>query len=231
MSSPLLVRSALALALSRRPAHAATDADLAEIREEIRQLKESYEARIQALEQRLKEAEARPPSASTPRPPLPLPRRSPQRAGSPGRGCALRRRRQPASARSTRRSRRCCRASTPTSQDPNKYAIDGFVPSGDIAPGEARLQHRRVGARALRQRRRQDLRQPDLLARARQHGRGRGSLRRRSPRCRTASRRSSDASCPASATSTTSTSTLGFLRRAALYQAFLGGQFRATACS
>ncbi len=39
--------------------HAATDADLAEIRGEIRQLKESYEARIQALEQRLKDAEAK----------------------------------------------------------------------------------------------------------------------------------------------------------------------------
>ena len=34
------------------PAQAATDADLAEIRDQIRQLKESYEARIQALEQR-----------------------------------------------------------------------------------------------------------------------------------------------------------------------------------
>jgi TolA-binding protein len=44
-------------------ARAATDADLAEIREQIRQLKENYEARINALEQRLKEAEARPASA------------------------------------------------------------------------------------------------------------------------------------------------------------------------
>jgi hypothetical protein len=49
--SPLLVRSALALALLMAfDVHAATDADLAEIRARIRQLKESYEARIQALE-------------------------------------------------------------------------------------------------------------------------------------------------------------------------------------
>ena len=53
------VPGAFALALLAVPvAHAATDADLAEIRDQIRQLKESYEARIQALEQRLKEAES-----------------------------------------------------------------------------------------------------------------------------------------------------------------------------
>src|SRR5262245_45074932 len=63
---------AFALALAAMPvvAHAATDADLAEIRDQIRQLKETYEARIQALEQRLKDAEAKvasaPPAASPP---------------------------------------------------------------------------------------------------------------------------------------------------------------------
>ena len=54
----VLASSAIALALAAAPdVLAATDADLAEIRDQIRQLKESYEARIQALEQRLKEAE------------------------------------------------------------------------------------------------------------------------------------------------------------------------------
>ena len=43
---------------------AATDADLAEIREQIKQMKESYEARIRALEERLKAAESAP--AATP---------------------------------------------------------------------------------------------------------------------------------------------------------------------
>ena len=49
-------------------AHAATDADLAEIRAQIQQLKESYEARIQALEERLKEAETGPPARGRPNP-------------------------------------------------------------------------------------------------------------------------------------------------------------------
>jgi hypothetical protein len=59
------VPGAFVLALLAVPvARAATDADLAEIRDQIRQLKESYEARIQALEQRLKEAESK--SATAP---------------------------------------------------------------------------------------------------------------------------------------------------------------------
>ena len=51
---------------------AASDAELAEIREQIRGLKENYEARIQALEQRLKDAEAaRAREAAAPLPVLP----------------------------------------------------------------------------------------------------------------------------------------------------------------
>ena len=59
MFSPKLVRAlgtcALCVPLA---AAAATDADLTEIRDQIRQMKESYEARIRALEDRLKAAEA-----------------------------------------------------------------------------------------------------------------------------------------------------------------------------
>ena len=48
MTRNVVVSGAFALALSAASAaHAATDADLAEIRDQIRQLKESYEARIQ----------------------------------------------------------------------------------------------------------------------------------------------------------------------------------------
>ena len=66
MTRHVVVSGAFALALAAASAaHAATDADLTQIRDEIRQLKESYEARIQALEQRLKDAEAR--TAGTPR--------------------------------------------------------------------------------------------------------------------------------------------------------------------
>ena len=59
MSNPTFVRAAMALALAiATDSRAASDADLAEIREQIRQLKSSYEARINALEQKLNEAEA-----------------------------------------------------------------------------------------------------------------------------------------------------------------------------
>src|SRR5687768_18563627 len=50
---------ACALALLHSNAFAASEAELAEIRNEIRNLKSTYESRIQALEQRLKDAEAR----------------------------------------------------------------------------------------------------------------------------------------------------------------------------
>ena len=50
--------AALAAALSPTlPAHAAKDADLAEIRAQVKQMKEAYEQRITALEGRLAEAE------------------------------------------------------------------------------------------------------------------------------------------------------------------------------
>src|SRR4029453_7979482 len=111
-------------------ARAATDADLAEIREQIRQLKESYEARIQALEERLKEAEgksagaqpaaAAPPVAAappTPSPPAPSPATA-ANAFNPAISAVLQ------------------GVYATLSQDPDKYAIAGFVPSGDIAPAK-----------------------------------------------------------------------------------------------
>ncbi len=69
MSRKSLAPGALALALfAATPSWAASDADLAEIRDEIRQLKENYEARIQALEARLKDAEAAAAKPSQPTP-------------------------------------------------------------------------------------------------------------------------------------------------------------------
>ena len=64
-----LLASALMASILALPsiAAAATDGDLAEIREQIKQMKESYEARIRALEDRLKAAEAAP-AAPTPSP-------------------------------------------------------------------------------------------------------------------------------------------------------------------
>src|SRR5450432_196800 len=60
VSNSFWASGALALALlTPTVAVAASDAELADIRDQIRQLKENYEARIQALEQRLKDAETR----------------------------------------------------------------------------------------------------------------------------------------------------------------------------
>jgi len=131
----MLARGALALALAAAPAaHAATDAELADIREQIRQLKESYEARIEALEQRLKDAEARAaaiaPTATTP-PSAPLaaePASPPPVASAPAAtGIA---------AFNPAISAVLEGVYANLSQDPNQYAIAGFAPSGEIAPAK-----------------------------------------------------------------------------------------------
>jgi hypothetical protein len=138
MTRHLAATGALALALLAIPAaHAATDADLAQIRGEIRQLKESYEARIQALEQRLKDAEARtaaPAPASAPAAPAvasaPAPEPVPVAAVSPPAGPSG------ISAFNPAISAVLQGAYANLSQDPRQYAIHGFVPSGDIAPAK-----------------------------------------------------------------------------------------------
>ncbi len=174
MSRKFLAPGALALALfAAPPASAASDADLAQIRDQIRQLKENYEARIQSLEARLKDAEAR--SRRKPAASAALPR---------PRGAAAARLRRAVSPRSTRRSRRCCRASTPTCRrTPKSTRSAALRAGGDIGPGQARLFARRIGARDLRQCRRQVRRQPDRLADAGEHGLGRRGLRHSAPRC------------------------------------------------
>ena len=60
MSRFICAPGALALALLfTSDAWSASDSELADIRNQIRELKANYESRIQALEQRLKDAEAR----------------------------------------------------------------------------------------------------------------------------------------------------------------------------
>jgi len=134
MSRSLLVRSALALALlSAADVEAASDADLAQIRDEIRQLKESYEARIRALEQRLQDAEGKvaapaPASASVTAaaavPPEPVTAAAP---ASPASGIG---------AFNPAISVVLQGVYANLSQGPKRYAIAGFVPSGDIAPAK-----------------------------------------------------------------------------------------------
>ncbi|MEO8135929.1 MAG: TonB-dependent receptor, partial [Betaproteobacteria bacterium] len=138
MSSPLLVRGAFALALCMGgEVHAATDADLAAIRDEIRQLKESYEARIRALEERLKtaetltappetqgsvaarvaQAEPSPAASAPPSAPAPAATASGIAAFNPAISAVLQ------------------GAYINLAQDPHRYALAGFAPSGDIGPG------------------------------------------------------------------------------------------------
>ena len=88
--------------------------DLTKIREEIKQLREAYEGRIQALERKLAEAEARaaPPSSATAGA-----QPSRESAFNPGISLIL----QGTAARSSR--------------DPDAYQITGFAPSGgEVAP-------------------------------------------------------------------------------------------------
>jgi hypothetical protein len=118
-SVALAVASALAV-----PALAiAQDADLAQLREEMKVLQRSYDERMQALEKRLAEAEARAgkaeqtatraAEAAAP----PVAGRASENAFNPGISLIL----QGTYAR--------------TSQDPNSFAITGFVPSGgEVGP-------------------------------------------------------------------------------------------------
>jgi len=122
-----LVPAALALALLVLPdARAASDADLAEIREQIRQLKENYESRIRALEQRLKEAEAAKSAAA----PISAPIVSAPSTPSTGSGI---------SAFNPAISAVLQGRYANLSQDPNKFAISGFAPGGEIGPGRRGL--------------------------------------------------------------------------------------------
>lgn len=124
-------------------ARSATDAELEEIRAQLKELRDSYEARIGSLERKLKEAEARataavphasvtgsvasteptagPPPATASAEPTPA-MSDGGRAGTAAFNPAISAVLQGAYAN--------------LSQDPNQYRIVGFVPSGDIAPAK-----------------------------------------------------------------------------------------------
>ena len=102
-------------------AHAAGDEDLREIRRQIDELKATYEARIQALEQRLKEAEAR---AAAPEPMAP--------AAAPAAGAVS----GPSSAFNPAISVVLQGRYANLSQDPASFAIAGFPTRGDAGPGK-----------------------------------------------------------------------------------------------
>ena len=136
MSRYLLARAAFASALAVIPAaHATTDADLAEIREEIRQMKKGYEARIRALEDRLNAAEAAassgagtaatsaasPAAAAAPAPAPGGPAASTLAAFNPGISVVLQ------------------GTYANLSQDPEMFAIDRIQTGDDVGPGRRGL--------------------------------------------------------------------------------------------
>jgi hypothetical protein len=119
------IASASVLALALATPAFGQESDLARVREEMKDLKKNYEERLQALEKRLSDAEARaaakpeaaappPPQASAP-PPSPL--RDAVNAFNPSISLIL----QGTYAR--------------TSRDPTNFVISGFVPSGgEVGP-------------------------------------------------------------------------------------------------
>ena len=117
MSRFVLLACAFALALPLTPrARAAGDPAIDEIRKEIQDLKSSYEARIQALEQRLKDAEARA-AEPVPAPVAAAPSSSGIAAFNPAISAIL------------------AGTYSHLSQDPAKFTIPGFTTGGEIGPG------------------------------------------------------------------------------------------------
>lgn len=112
---------AFALVLSFPHPAVAADADIDAIRKEIRELRQSYEARIEALERRLKDAEARAPApVSAPvavaAPPASTPT-SGLAAFNPAVSVVLQGR------------------YANLSRSPSEFALAGFAPEGEIGPG------------------------------------------------------------------------------------------------
>ncbi len=115
------VRLALVVALlAASPAWSATDADLAEIRSQLKELKDAYEARVRALEERLRQAEERAAPALAP-----LPAASSTAPSAPSAASAF----NPAI------SAILAGQYANLSRDPERFRIPGFLTGGEIGPG------------------------------------------------------------------------------------------------
>ncbi len=109
-------------------ASAADDKELAQIRDEIKQLKENYETRIQSLEKRLQEAQNQLEKTSSPSVAASAP--APAPAGATAAANAF----NPATALILGGTY------ANLSQDPRQYRIQGFIPGGDeVGPGQRGL--------------------------------------------------------------------------------------------
>lgn len=128
---------AVALAFPAAALAAPSDADLQELRQQLKALKDSYESRIQALEKRLAEAESapaaqpRPASVAAPAAPAAPMAAAPRRMGESSSGSGF----------NPEVSVILQGAMTRTSQDPTSYRIGGFTPAG--APAEVGPPRRR----------------------------------------------------------------------------------------
>lgn len=119
--TPILAAACAAAWCFALPVHAADDKDLARIREEIRQLKADYDARIALLEARLQESAAKA-AEPTPAPaPAPLAATAASSGGTNAFNPAV--------------SLILGGTYANLSQDPNKYRIQGFMPGGETGPG------------------------------------------------------------------------------------------------
>ncbi|HEY0844901.1 MAG TPA: hypothetical protein VGE12_06010 [Noviherbaspirillum sp.] len=119
----LLATTLAALFGTSMPAHA-DDAALAQLREELRQMKQDYEARIKKLETRLQAAESQ---ASTAGPSAPVATASPVASAA---------RTGNANAFNPEISLILGGTYANLSQDPSRYRIQGFIPGGEeIGPG------------------------------------------------------------------------------------------------
>lgn len=132
--------TALAVAyasLSPLPSLAATDQDIAQMRDEIRQMKQDYEARIRSLEQRLQAAQAQPAAMANGNPTAPA--ATPSVSNSHSVAAA-----SPPAARSTGAANTFNPGISAIlggtyarlSKDPQQARIQGFVPGGEeVGPG------------------------------------------------------------------------------------------------
>ncbi|MES2353398.1 MAG: hypothetical protein V4568_03170 [Pseudomonadota bacterium] len=138
MIKPLCSLAALTAVVSVPfTAHAADNKELAEIRQQIKQLKDDYESRIQSLENRLKEAEAKTQTAQS----------TAAQANAKAEEITKSAATSPAPAE-PRQASSGIAAFNPAisavlqgtyanlSQDPNRFTIAGFIPGGEIGPGK-----------------------------------------------------------------------------------------------
>jgi hypothetical protein len=148
MLKKTVLTAALAAVFVAPAAHAADDKELAAIREQIRQMKQSYEARLTALEQRLQEAQAAvaqaqnaaasAQQAQTPAPVAPAPATAATPAPLPEPAPALAGTAPASNAFNPNISVVLAGTYRNLQQDPNAYRIQGFMPAtvGEVGPGQ-----------------------------------------------------------------------------------------------